>query len=588
MKAARAGAGCRPVCSMSSRQTHRPEGWTDGEVTAGAVFVVVLVVAAALTAGLSLYSAGSAGAGGLPSGPRTGTSPHGQPSGGGTGSATSNTTSPVTAPPSPSPPPAPAPTGDHGKAVPPSVNAALSGPIGTPVRLDDGRIGVDVRADVPLTSADAAAVNATGALFIRWPGGGLGDRFDPIADDGAGVVYALNGSDSAPPATTFAQFATWCGWVHCQSVVTLPAEIDNASLAAQIVSYSLHTLDFSPTYWEIGNEPAGWTHFDIPWSEWTATQNVSVTPAEFALVVQSYTAAILAVDPTAQIIGLGGIGTGQTPGWVQSDVAVNGPNLSGVAIHIYPMGGVNASLPLSSWYDSLDNGSVVPNHVNQTIQEINETCPTCNLSVLIDELGSGTQVPAADGLSGGALGAYIGTEMISSLPLNIRSMDYYNLQSGTQGAWFAMNGTPSAAYTFFLDWAQLVGHYAGELRVAATTPGLLAAVGGSGPHLMKNLILVNISPTAEFTVNLSSTFPDAGNGSLVVWPSGSAAPYPAQWGIWGPTRLSVLPDSLVILTDVGAPIRDVSHSPSSPTGAPPQPPGGATPAAAPSVMRTQE
>src|SRR4029077_6850449 len=109
-----------------------------------------------------------------------------------------------------------------------------------------------------------------------------------------------------------------------------PAEIDSPSTAAYDVAYTEQVLQFRPAYWEIGNEPAIWTHFQLPWSEWAPAQNLNATPVQFAQVVQRYVTAIHAVDPSAAIIGLGGVGTGaygETP-WITSTVRLNGPNLS--------------------------------------------------------------------------------------------------------------------------------------------------------------------------------------------------------------------------------------------------------------------
>ena len=110
--------------------------------------------------------------------------------------------------------------------------------------------------------------------------------------------------------TNLTSFVTWCETFGCHAILELPAEIDDPSTAAYDVSYTERVLAFHPSYWEIGNEPAIWTHFEIPWSEWNASQAQNATPEQFAQVVPAYNIAIHSVDPSAPIIGLGGVGTG--------------------------------------------------------------------------------------------------------------------------------------------------------------------------------------------------------------------------------------------------------------------------------------
>ncbi|MGA8664900.1 MAG: hypothetical protein WB809_07545 [Thermoplasmata archaeon] len=434
----------------------------------------------------------------------------------------------------------------------PPANANLTPPTALPVLLTDGRLGVDVRADQRLDSQDAAAINTTGARMVRWPGGALGDRFDPLGDSDAGTIYTVNGT-SVSPATSYPEFVSWCGWVRCQSIVTLPAEIDNATLAAAIVSYSVHTLHFFPTYWEIGNEPLMWTHFGIPWTSWNLTQDVVARPSSFASLVQSYVASIRSVDPTTPILGIGGVGAGGSQStWITDDVATNGPNLTGVAIHVYPAGNINGPEPPTTWLASLQSGSALPTRVNSTLSEVNATCPTCHLDVLADELGTGTLVPQGDEITGGYLATYVSAEILQSLPLRLASADYYNLESETPGAWFSPSGAPSPAYFAYSNWAEQVGSYAAPLGVSSKATGLLAAVGGASAGTLTNLILVNVNTSFTFSLNLSKDFADVAEASILTWNGSSGSPSNLTWGPAGPTNLTVPPMSLAILSNVGA------------------------------------
>src|SRR5579871_5396239 len=206
----------------------------------------------------------------------------------------------------------------------------------TPTTTISGQFwGADVRIFSPANSTLAAGYNASGLEFVRWPGGAVADEYNLSSNR----LYHALGRYITPP-TSFLQFVHWCLPVRCQAIVQLPGEIGSPSTAAYLVNYIENVVGFHPAYYEIGNEPALWKHYGIPWSNWTSTQRVKVTAMGYAHLVQNYTAAIRGVDPDAQIIGLPGFGQGgyHEPTWIQDSVAVNGPNLSAVSIHVYPSG----------------------------------------------------------------------------------------------------------------------------------------------------------------------------------------------------------------------------------------------------------
>jgi len=372
-----------------------------------------------------------------------------------------------------------------------------------------------------------------------------------LGDSDQGVIYNANGT-AVSPATTYPEFVAWCGWVHCESIVTLPAEVNNSSLAAAIVSYSIQNLHFTPTYWEIGNEPLMWTHFGVPWPSWNSSQDIGTTPVGFAKLVRSYVSAIRTVDPSTPILGIGGVGAGGSQStWITDDVATNGPNLSGIAIHVYPAGTINGPEPPAIWFASLQGGSALPNRVNSTLSELQGACPTCRLSVLADELGSGTLVPQGDEIAGGYLATYVSAEILQTLPLDLTSADYYNLESDTPGSWFTDTGAPSPAYFAYADLAQRVGAFAAPMGVNSPASGLLAAVGGPSAGALTNLILLNINSSYTFSLDLAKALPNVANASIFVWNGPSASPTNLTWGPGGPTNLTVPPMSLAILSNVG-------------------------------------
>jgi hypothetical protein len=449
----------------------------------------------------------------------------------------------------------------------PVAVATLGGLNGSPVALLPSFLGVNARADAPLTWAGANALNGTDVKLVRWPGGGLADRFDPLANGDAGTIYNDTGS-ATPAETSLSSFVDWCEAVACRSVITLPAEPNSTATALAIVNYTESTLGFTPTYWEIGNEPALWRHFGIPWAQWNATQNATPTPDQFAALVHRFVQAIRSVDTTAGIIGLGGIGAGSggRTTWVATDAAQNGANLSGIAIHVYPAGPGFPSSDITDWFASLGGHSALPYRVPTTVSEIRSGCGSCRVAVFVDEFQTGSLLTPADSLTGGYLAAYVAAEIVQALPLPVQSLDYYNFESGTPGAWFDLNGGSSSAYALYSGLATYLGSYAAQVNVTSSARGLLAAKGAAAPGpLGTNLILVNTNTSFGFRLNLTREFPAAANGTAWVFNGTAGTPTIVAVGAAGAVNWTVAPASVVILHGLGA----SSLAPRTPGGSSP-------------------
>jgi len=162
--------------------------------------------------------------------------------------------------------------------------------------------GTDLRPEYAAGAGLTTEIPGTPIEYFRWPEGTLADRFNMST----GVVY----SPSSVAPTNESDFVNWCGSVGCHAILQLPVEINNPSMAAWEVDYTEHQLGFHPDYWEIGNEPGLWTHFNIPWAHWSGSKTSTVSPQTYAAVVQAYIAAMRGVDPTIQVVGLPGTGLG--------------------------------------------------------------------------------------------------------------------------------------------------------------------------------------------------------------------------------------------------------------------------------------
>ncbi len=404
-------------------------------------------------------------------------------------------------------------------------------------------LGVNVRADSALGAAQEGALSATPVSLVRWPGGNLSDLLDPLADDDQGLIYDAVGAAS-PSVTSFAEFAAWCTATHCAAIVTLPGEIDNASYAASIVEYSESTLDFTPAYWEVGNEPGIWTHFGVAWTKWNSSQALSPSPDEYAKVVQQYVAAIHAVEPGAAVIGLPGVGTGGSSDtqWLRAVVALNGPNLSTVAIHVFPAGSVLPSEPVAAFFTTLTGSGSLVARVPSDLAAIHAACRTCDLPLLVDELGSVTGSPYPSYAGGYDAVPYVAAELAEALEEGVRGTALWALQSTYPGSWFNSGG--SAAPTFSL-YSTLLAHLPAETyrTDALPSPEGLFAIAGYTPSALggnSSILLVNTNTTTALRVNLTvAGFPMVAGSEGWNWTPGASSPT-------GPRALAVGTTSVLL------------------------------------------
>jgi len=437
---------------------------------------------------------------------------------------------------------------------PPSYSVANGtlGPASTS-RVDLGRfLGLDFRADESISPAVQNGINTTGVRLLRFPGGNLGERYDPLGADGQGLIFSDAGN-STVAQTSLADFAHYCKSVSCHAIITLPAEIDNASMAAAIVSYSVTALGFQPEYWEIGNEPADWIHWGYIWTQWNLSQNVSPSPQQFALEVQHYVSAIRSVDPGASILGLGGEGAGSVAeaAWISAVVAVNGPNLSGLAIHVYPDHSAPITQNLTAWFETLQTAyNSLPTRVPADVGAIRSACPACNLSLIADEYGTAPP-PTQPTLSGGFRETYTAAELIQGFGQPIGGMYYWGLQNAAYDAWVGTNGSEHPPLYLYQALYSYFGPFAGPSPVASTAGNLYAAVGGPNATAVTSLLFANANTTYGVRVNISETFPTT--AGLTVWVYNGTANVPSTASVGGKAVVDwiIPPASVAIFRTTG-------------------------------------
>lgn len=441
------------------------------------------------------------------------------------------------------------------------VHVALApDPNGTLTRPGPDFWGANVGLNVPVSTTLTSAFLGTSATLVRWPGGAAGDALNYTT----GILTNVSGAQY-PAAMSLSAFVTWCRSVDCHALLELPGEIDDPATAAYYVRYTEGTLGFYPSYWEVGNEPAIWTHFGIPWSAWNASQTVNATPAAYAAMLHGYIAAIRAVDPTAAILGLPGVGTGMSgeATWIAATILANGPDLSGVGIHVYPAGATTLGNPTPSQFFANATGprSFATRVAidRATIASVDASDPT--LPLCVTELGSGNNPGGPDTyLQGYDNVPFIASELLTGLDANVSQMDLTQVQTPQAGAWLDGNGSFHPLYTLYRAWLPDLGPIVEPARASVNAPGLfwtLTSNGSSGPTtlLVDN---TNVSVPVELDASALGLGPGV---ALHVWAWNGAAGGPTESSVAGaPSSGWLVPPLGLLMLRTSGPDAAAAHA----------------------------
>jgi hypothetical protein len=294
----------------------------------------------------------------------------------------------------------------------------------------------------------------------------------------AGIQYANNGNSSTYFGQGDSQFIALCEHVRCHATLPVPGEIDDPGAAAVTVRYVEQTLGFHPEYWEIGNEPIAWTHFDIPWTQWRASDHSTPTPLEYAEMVQRYVLAIRSVDPSAQILGLqSDAGSPLDSSWFTPLMEIDGPNLSAVAYHSYAGGLGFPGNSAADFFATLAKPTTFPLNYPTTLATVRAACPSCATRVFVGEYNSAllgnftglaTSYPEAP---------YIAAGLLEGLRENASQVTYYALQPGTNAGLIGANNAPLPVYSVFsMIFPNVTLPWIGYASVAGAPPDVYSLV----------------------------------------------------------------------------------------------------------------
>jgi hypothetical protein len=409
--------------------------------------------------------------------------------------------------------------------------------------------GVGAHAVKILNSSLGAQLNRTPINLYRFGGGG------DTANQTTGVSYSSNGVASGSGSSADPQFVKFCQWQHCHSIMTVPGEINDPGAAAVTVSYVETTLGYHPDYWSIGNEPQLWLHYNIPWTQWRATDASTPTPQEYALLVQRYIAAMKTVDATIHVIGIQSTSGGrEAAGWITPLVALDGPNLSAIAYHSYPGGFAAPGGSVATFLDAARTNGY-PSDYRTTQGIVAGACPSCHIPVFVDEFNG-----AVPGYYTQFVQSYPDVPLIAAavaigLQLNTSQFAFFDLQA-TEGldAYGLVDeaGHARPSYDLYSVFFQNLSTNAIENTTILGGPGGAVAVVGENATTT-SLLIANENATDSLRLSLNgSGFPTSGSGTAWSWDPSTSFP------AWGPLPGGSIPSSWLVPPE-GILLIDVGH-----------------------------
>jgi hypothetical protein len=370
--------------------------------------------------------------------------------------------------------------------------------------------GTTVSSHARLLNGEGSLVSATPATVAIYPGGNAGDEYDPLNDSQVTLVrQSVNGTEVATeswehPPTGETDFIEWCRSVSCTAFLQVPAEINNATLAAAIVNYTENDLGFHPAYWVIGNEPELWKNWNREWVNWTAAYS-EVTPAEYATMVGNYSAAMRAVDPSIKIIGLAATGgaDGSYPltDWVNATVDQDGSKINAVSFHEYPTP-KRGKEALTVFYSSLsETGQSLPSRLAQARTAI-AASPYPNIPVFVTEVGSGLSRqwsgPDSRTFPGGLS---LASQTIEAMDLNVTNLDVFATELNTSNSWFNFQGYARPDYTVYSDLLSHLGSEVYPVGLSSNLSSTIYSVATVSPlaESRSDLLIVNDNVTTNIS-----------------------------------------------------------------------------------------
>ncbi len=295
-------------------------------------------------------------------------------------------------------------------------------------------------------------------------------------------------------------------------ILGVPAEINNVSTMAYEVEWLQRTTGWEPNCWAIGNEPAVWTHFGIPWKSWQSTDKRTPTAAQFARVAENYTDTLRSIDgPGTCIIGLESNEPISNIESFTNAVTTAVPNDTAVSFHSYPdnectLDGVkgttapitqllspaNLTLTLASYNDSVAYAHGLPVYLQEFNMGHSKTPTSCNPFV-----------------TGYTDAVFTSAVVAQALTYGVPEFTFFHFDCYTPGCLVnESTGVPTPTYWLYTDLLSQMDleQISAVNFTEGGSPETFAVLGENGTH-DRTLLLSNAQPYGWLNLSVASFLP---------------------------------------------------------------------------------
>ncbi|MGC2033834.1 MAG: hypothetical protein WA761_00135, partial [Thermoplasmata archaeon] len=304
--------------------------------------------------------------------------------------------------------------------------------------------------------------------------------------------------------TNWPQVETFCRWVDCHSIMTIGTSNTTLDQDLAAVGAARSQYGIEPDLWVLGNEP----------NLWTGNRSMD-GPVPYADALQNFTQAVRQTDPGAQFLGTEITGTWQGLPYIRSVSQIDGQNLSGLGIQLYPQ------IPVGQTLVDFLNGLTSNDSVSAAVPTIRNAstagCGSCHLPILLDEINGGTNPAYSPYRIGYPDVPFIATSVIQALGSGVAQFAPWTL---TATAFRCDNGmielqpfdcdSPTLNPLYFLYTDLFRQLPAGPVETGAV-PGLpFVSAAGFASTTGTDLLLVNSNATVAADINVTAVFAGAG------------------------------------------------------------------------------
>lgn len=392
--------------------------------------------------------------------------------------------------------------------------------------------------------AVGAYLNTTPITWFRF--GGIGDQYDPTT----GIYYAPGPGGGVylphynPTAWNFSWMKSWCysRTPRCDWLGYLPGQENDTQAAVHAAEWYHEVLGFVPNLWQFGNEPDHWTHYGLNRSSWSTTDNLTVSGPAYATMVRDYLAAVAALYPSDQYVGIEASGASDYQNYIADTAATNGLSLSAMAYHTYP--GFPGTNTLAEFFAPLASPASVTGTMAGMRHEVTVDCASCaSIPIQIGEF----QSPPLD------IGSpfeyqyptvpFLAASVVQALEANVSmftvydSQQLYNYTTGT---------LHPEGYLYQRIFENLTMGNDESVTFSGGVGGLYGIETANGASRSLLVVNTNLSHALNLTVALSD-LPMGGTGTYWSWGPGETAPTSTSVSAL-PGTYAVPPEGLLLIT----------------------------------------